>query len=140
MNAVKIYGGKEIKKLAGNVPETAPMVGDDDYNKLKRKLNNHFLPKKNKHHARYTFNKQKQIAGESVVTYAARLREKSKDCEFGEQTDDRILEQMIQINKHIELVKRSIQKKWNLDQFQKRRYQSASQRYEGRFQDIESRA
>ena len=31
MNAVKIYGGKEIKKLAGNVPETAPMVGDDDY-------------------------------------------------------------------------------------------------------------
>lgn len=140
MNAVKIYGGKEIKKLAGNVPETAPMVGDDDYNKLKRKLNNHFLPKKNKHHARYTFNKQQQIAGESVVTYAARLREKSKDCEFGEQTDDRILEHLMQTIKDSELVKRSIQKKWNLDQFQKRRYQSASQRYEGRFQDIESRA
>lgn len=140
VNTLKIYGGKEIKKLARNLPETAPVVGDDDYKKLKRKLNNYFLAKKNKHHARCTFNKQKQIAGESVVTYAARLREKSKDCEFGEQTDDRILEQMIQINKHIELVKRSIQKKWNLDQFQKRRYQSASQRYEGRFQDIESRA
>ena len=71
MNALKIYGGKEIKKLAHNLLETAPVVRDDDYKKLKRKLNNHFLPKKNKHHARYTFNKQKQTAGESVVTYAA---------------------------------------------------------------------
>ena len=47
MNALKIYGGKEIKNLARNLPETAPVVGDDDYKKLKRKLNNRFLPKKN---------------------------------------------------------------------------------------------
>ena len=124
VNALKIYGGKEIKKFARNLPETASVVGDDDYKKLKRKLNNHFLPKKNKHHARFTFNKQKQIAGESVVTYSARLREKSKDCEFGEQTDDRILEHLIQTIKDSELVKRSIQKKWNLDQF----LEGASQR------------
>ena len=77
MNALKIYGGKEIKKLALNLPETAPVVGDDDYKKLKRELNNHFLPKKNKHHARYTADtrlaSKKKIAGESVVGYAARL-------------------------------------------------------------------
>jgi len=124
MSALKIYGGKEIKKLTRNLPDTAPVVGDDDYKKLKRKLDNHFLPKKNKHHARFTFNKQKQVEGESVVTYAARLREKSKDCEFGEQTDDRILEHLIQTIKDSELVKGSIQKKWNLDQF----LEEASQR------------
>ena len=129
VNALKIYGG--------NLPETAPVVGDDDYKKLKRKLNNYFLPKKNKHHARYTFNKQKQIAGENVVTYTARLHEKSKDCEFGEQTDDRILEHLVQTIKDSELVKRSIQQKWNLDQFLE---EAASQRYERRFQNIESRA
>ena len=94
------------KKFARNLPETAPVVGDDDYKKLKRKLNNHFLPKKSKHHARYTFNKQKQIAGESVVTYTARLREKSKDCKFGEQTDDRILEHLVQTIKDSEPVKK----------------------------------
>ena len=57
-----------------------PVVGDDDYKKLKRKLDNNFLPKKNKHHGRFTFSKQRPIEGESIVTYAARLREKSKDC------------------------------------------------------------
>ena len=46
VSALKIYGGKEIKKLAPNLPDTAPLVGDDDYKKLKRKLDHHFLPKK----------------------------------------------------------------------------------------------
>ena len=124
VSALKIYGGKEIKKLALNLPDTAPVVGDDNYKKLKRKLDNHFRPKKNKHDGRFTFSKQRPIEGESVITYAARLREKSKDCEFGEQTDDRILEHLIQTVKDSELVKRSIQKKWNLDQF----LEEASQR------------
>ena len=120
VSALKIYGGKEIKELARNLPDTAPVVGDDDYKQLKRKLDNYFLPKKNKHHERFTFSKQRPIEGESVITYAARLHEKSKDCEFGEQTDDRVLETV----KDSELVKRIIQKKWNLDQF----LEEASQR------------
>lgn len=124
VSALKIYGGKEIKKLARNLPDTAPVVGDDEYKRLKRKLDNYFLPKKNKHHGRYTFSKQRPAEGESVVTYAARLREKSRDCEFGEQTDDRILEHLIQTVKDNDLVKRSIQKKWNLDRF----LEEASQR------------
>ena len=123
-STLNIYGGKEIKKLACNLPDTVPVVGGDDNKKLERKLDNHFLPKKNKHHTRFTFSKQKQIEGKSVVTYTARLSEKSKDCEFHKQTDDRILEHLIQIIKDSELVKRSIQKKWNLDQF----LEEASQR------------
>ena len=34
MSALKIYGGKEIKKLARTLPGTAPVVRDDDYKKL----------------------------------------------------------------------------------------------------------
>ena len=55
--------------------------------------------------------------GESVIAYAVQLREKSKDCEFEEQTEDRILENFIQTIKDNELVKRHIQKKWVLDRF-----------------------
>lgn len=62
--------------------------------------------------------------GESVIAYAVQLREKSKDCEFEEQTEDRILEHFIQTIKDNELVKRHIQKKWVLDRF----LEKASQR------------
>ena len=36
VGALKIYGGREIKKLARNLPDTTPVVGDDDYKKLKQ--------------------------------------------------------------------------------------------------------
>jgi len=45
------------------------------------------------------------------------LREKAKDCEFGPQTYDRILEQLIQTIKDNNLIKKSVQKRWILDQF-----------------------
>ena len=34
VSARKIYGGKEIKKFAHNLPDTALVDGDDDYKKL----------------------------------------------------------------------------------------------------------
>ena len=46
MSALKTYGGQEINKLAHNLPDTAPVEGNDDYKKLKRKLNDYFFPKK----------------------------------------------------------------------------------------------
>ena len=116
VGALKIYGGSEIKRLARHLPDSTE-EGDDDFTRLIRKLNNHFLPRKNKHHARYVFSKQRMEPGEMVVQYVARLREKSRDCEFGEQTDERILEHVIQTTRDDDLIKRAIQKKWNLDQF-----------------------
>jgi hypothetical protein len=98
--ALKIYGGQEIKKLARNLPDPDAVEGDDDYKKLKRKLDNHFLPKKNKHHARYSFSIERMRPSESIINYAARMREKAKNCEFGEQLNDRILEHLIQTIKH----------------------------------------
>ena len=46
-----------------------------------------------------------------------RLPEKVKDREFGPQTYDRILKQLIQTIKDNDLIKKSIQKRWILDQF-----------------------
>ena len=71
MSALKIYGRLDVKKLARNLPDIAPVVGDDDYKKLKRKLNNYSLPMKNKHHARFTFSRQR--AEEIIVSYTASL-------------------------------------------------------------------
>ena len=68
VSALKIYGGLEVNKLAGNLPDTAPVAEDNDYKKLKGKLDSHFLPKKNKHQARYTLCKQRPEGGVSVVT------------------------------------------------------------------------
>ena len=76
-DAIIIYGGKEIARLGKSLPD--PEV-EDVYLKLRTKLNDHFTPKKNKHHARYLFLKMRPHMGETTSAYAARLREKAKEC------------------------------------------------------------
>ena len=119
--ALIIYGGKEISRLEKSLPDP---TGEDaeslnEYEKLRKKLNDYFLLKRNKHHARYIFLKSKPIAGEKTVTYATRLREKAQDCEFGSaaQCDERILEHLIQTIEHESLIQRCISKGWSLPQF-----------------------
>ena len=120
-DALIIYGGKEIARLEKSLPDpTGEDAGSlDEYGKLRKKLNDYFMPKQNKHHARYIFLKSKPVAGEKTVTYATRLREKAQDCEFGTaaQCDERILEHLIQTIENESLIQRCISKGWNLSHF-----------------------
>ena len=79
VSALKIYCRQEIKKLAQNLPDNAPVEDEDDFKKLIRKLNNHFLPNKNKQHARYMFSKRRQELGESIVNYSCTQRDQTRD-------------------------------------------------------------
>ena len=63
----------------------------DVYLKLRTKLKDHFTPKKTKHHAMCLLLKMRPHVGETTSAYAARLREKAKECEFGATFDERIL-------------------------------------------------
>ena len=109
-DAMLIYGGTEIRRLEKSLQD--PEEGDV-YAKLQSKLNNYFAPKKNVHYARYLFLKMKPHTGESTVSYAARLREKSKSCDFHDD-DERILEHIIQTTDNTDLVRKVLNKKWTL--------------------------
>lgn len=114
LDALKIFGGKEIKRLVKYLPDPddAP-DGTDAYGKVKLKLTAHFLPQKNTYHAIYLFNKIRRERHESISQFATRLREKAARCEFADQ-DSRILEHLIQYMDNPELTRKAISKKWNL--------------------------
>ena len=92
---LRTYGGKDIRRLVKHLPTPAAEENDTDFKQAVRKLNAHFIPKKNKQHARYQFNQEKIQAGESIASYLARLREKAEHCQF-DDINDRILEHIIQ--------------------------------------------
>ncbi len=117
-DALIIYGGKEIARLEKSLPNSTD-GGDVDYGKIRKKLNDYFKPKKNKHHARnvYIFLKMRPAHGEATNAYAARLREKANDCRFGANCDERILEHIIQTTQNRTLIQKAINKKWDLTQF-----------------------
>ena len=104
-DAMIVYGGNEITRFEKSLPD--PETGDV-YTKLRTKSNGHFTPKENKHHARYLFLKMRPHVGETISAYAARLREKAKECEFGDKFDERILEHIIQTIDNKKLIERAI--------------------------------
>ena len=113
-DAMIIYGGNGIARLEKSLPD--PETGDV-YTKLRTKLNSHFTQKKNKHHARYLFLKMRPHVGETISAYAARLREKAKECEFGDTFDERILEHVIQTIDNKKIIERAISKTWDITRF-----------------------
>ena len=53
----------------------------------------------------------------TTSAYAARLREKAKECEFGSTYDGRILEHIIQTIDNKKLIENAISKTWDLTRF-----------------------
>jgi len=100
-----IYGGREKARLAKNLPD--PDGTDDAYHKLRDKLTEYFAPRKNKHYARYIFLKMRPLENETTVSYAARLREMERDCDF-QNEGDTILEHIIQTTENKSLVKKQL--------------------------------
>jgi len=114
-DAVIIYGRKEIARLGNSLQN--PTDGDNDYEKLRKKLNDYFKPKKNKHHAIYVFLKMRPTHDDTTNAYAARLREKANDREFEANCDERILKYLIQTTQNRSLIQKAINKKWDLTRF-----------------------
>ena len=113
-----IYGEPEIARLEKSLPDPEdPRKELDEYQKLRIKLNEYFLPKKNKHYARFIFLKTRPEVGEATMAYATRLRENAHECEFGDTNDERILEHLIQTMENEQLKQKCISKSWTLQQF-----------------------
>ena len=119
-DAIIIYGGQEIARLERSLsdPEN-PQCELDVYKKLRKKLNDYFIPKKNTQYSRYMFLKMHPGREETTVAYTTRLREKAHDCNFGSNYDERILEHLIQTIENSVLIQKCISKVWTLQDFLK---------------------
>ena len=98
------FGTNQIERILAHLIQTIenqtlpdPVErGLNVYEKLQKKLNDYFIPKRNKHYSRYMFLKMRPQIGETTVAYAARQREKAHDCDFGTNQIERILAHLIQ--------------------------------------------
>ena len=73
---------------------TLPATGTD-YKTAKDKLTAHLTPKQNTSYNRHVFRKEVQKEGESVWQFVTRLRQLAALCEFGDQVDDFIRDQVV---------------------------------------------
>ena len=66
-DALIIYGGQEISRLEKSLPNPEE-PGQNVYQKIRNKLNEYFIPKRNKHYSRYMFLMVYRLGNNSSVT------------------------------------------------------------------------
>ena len=94
------YKRKKAMLLHMAGPETQEVFdtltpANDTYDKALEALTSHFSVKKNVPFERNVFHQTKQKAGESVKQFVTRLRKLTASCEYGDQTEDQIRDQVI---------------------------------------------
>ena len=68
-----IYGGEDLVDIEDSLPDPQAGESDDVYTILIRKIDSHFMPKKNKDFARFQMSELKQESHERLADYYAKI-------------------------------------------------------------------
>ena len=82
------------------------------------KLNNHFVPRKNKHHARFRLQQNQQKSHQTIMQFYLECRELVRDCQYRNMVDELLLDHHLIFEiKNDRLREKAIEKEWNLQRF-----------------------
>ena len=91
--------GMAVQDLFETLTDPGPMGDGEDaageYEVAMRKLDGHFSPKLNTPYERHVFRQMQQGTKETVDQFVARLRQQAGNCEFGEQLEENVRDQLI---------------------------------------------
>ena len=99
--------GEAVQEIFETLAETGEAK---DYEKAVKALNDYFIPKVNSTYQNHVFRSMEQQDGETVAQFVTRLRQVVKDCDYGEQAENQIRDQVVQRCKSHELRKKLLEK------------------------------
>lgn len=120
LNWMLHYAGPKVQSIFDTLPETIKLdeqqkgpylsgyvFSRNEYDDAIGKLNGFFEPKQNISYERHVFRQQKQKKNERFDMFLVRLREQADRCNFGDQLDDNIRDQ-ITSGCHSDVLRRKI--------------------------------
>ena len=109
------YGGQEIADLDDLIPDPILEGEQNEYARLIAKLDQHFLPKKNKDYARFKLGNLVQQDDEPMATYYARIREIAQKCSYTDE-NDAIRDHLIKTMRNNVICVKAIRHNWTLQE------------------------
>ena len=99
--------GEDVQEIFETLADTG---GIKDYAKAEKALNDYFIPKVNSTYQNHVFRSMEQHDGETVAQFVTRLRRVVKDCDYGEQAENQIRDQVVQRCKSHDLRRKLLEK------------------------------
>ena len=111
------YGKDDIQKVLEQDDDNADYVSDA-YQRAVRKLNSYYLQKVSRIYERSVFRKLERDVGEKIESFVLRLKKQAEFCDFGDQIDWMIVDQVVEKMKENELKKKILKGNFNLEEIQ----------------------
>ena len=99
--------GEDVQEIFETLADTG---GIKDYAKAEKALNDYFIPKVNSTYQNHVFRSMEQHDGETVAQFVTRLRRVVKDCDYGQQAENQIRDQVVQRCKSHDLRRKLLEK------------------------------
>ena len=103
--------GENVQEIFKTLADTGAAA---DYVKAEKALNDYFIPKVNLTYQNHVFCSMEQKDGETVAQFVTRLKQVVKDCDYGDQSDNQIRDQVVQQCKSHALRSKLLEKEENL--------------------------
>ena len=89
----RLCAGEQVQEIFETLADTGTAA---EYEKAVNALNAYFIPKVNSTYQNHLFRSMEQREGEMVAQFVTRLRQVVKDCDYGDQADNQIRDQVVQ--------------------------------------------
>ena len=99
--------GPEVQDIFEVLPDTG---GPKDYEMAEKALNDYFMTQVNIPFERHQFREMRQGEDETVDQYVVRLKRKAESCDYGDQADSQIRDQIISTCRSQELRRKLLEK------------------------------
>lgn len=95
--AMLLYtAGTQVQDVYEALPEEEPIEAEDEFDVMVRVLTTHFVKKRNVTFERHVFRGLQQGPTEKIEQFVLRLRRQALKCNFSNQLDDNIKDQLIE--------------------------------------------
>ena len=99
--------GEDVQEIFETLADTGTAA---DYAKAEKALNDYFIPKENSTYQNHVFRSMEQQDGKTVAQFVTRLKQAVMDCDYCDQSDYQIRDQVVQRRKSHALKRKLLEK------------------------------
>lgn len=114
--SLMLFGGPDVRKIISKIQIDEDHVLGNRYQIATRMLDEYFVPRMSKAYERQKFRQMLPGSNEKLDTFIIRLKKQATYCDFGDQTDNMLVDQVIATTKNIQLRRKFLEKDYTLDQ------------------------
>lgn len=90
-----MFGGPDVRRIVQQVRVDENHAVDNRYHVAMTMLDDYFIPKLSKTYERQKFREMRPAANEKFETFVIRLKRQAAYCDYGDQVDSMVVDQII---------------------------------------------